>query len=148
MIKVFYLNGRLFRAGIEMEKDEFIKLIRKTKLQPLSIRLAYRALISGDKNVNIANAYGVKRQIVEQVKKRILRQQKIENNIPETWIYISTHLPKELIEVINWLEEQAKYQNGLIVKRAKPLPELSAETIELISNLLCSKMPKTRNKRT
>lgn len=127
-----------------MEKEEFIHLVKNTKLKPLSIRIAYRALIVGDKNVNIANAYGVKRQIVEQAKKRILRQQKIDNNIPETWVHISTHLPKELIEVINWLEEQAKYKNGLIVRCSKTPPELSAETIELISNLLCSKKIKSK----
>lgn len=107
--------------------------------------MAYRALVIGDKNVNIANAYGVKRQIVEQVKLRILRQQKIESSIPETWEHISTHLPRELVEAVNWLEEQAKYQDGLIVKRSKKPPELSAATIELISHLLCSKTPKIRN---
>ena len=128
-----------------MEKDEFIRLVKKTKLKPHSIRMAYRALVIGDKNVNIANAYGVKRQIVEQVKLRVLRQQKIENSIPETWEHISTHLPSELVEAVNWLEEQAKYQDGLIVKRSKKPPELSAAMIELISHLLCSKTPKIRN---
>jgi len=122
-----------------MEKEEFIRLVKKTKLKPHSIMMAYRALVIGDKNVNIANAYGVKRQIVEQVKIRILRQQKIENNIPETWEHISTHLPSELIEAVKWLEEQAKHQDGLIVKRSKIPPVLSGSTIELISNLLCSK---------
>lgn len=122
-----------------MEKGEFIGLVKKTKLKPHSIRMAYRALVLGDKNVNIANAYGVKRQSVEQAKLRILRQQEIENSIPETWQYVSTHLPSELIAAVSWLEEQAKYQDGLIVKRSKNPPELSAETIELISTLFCSK---------
>lgn len=128
-----------------MEEKEFISLVKQTKLKPLSIRMAYRALVVGDKNVNIANAYGVKRQIVEQVKLRILRQQKIENSVPETWEHISTHLPGELAVAVKWLEEQAKYQDGLIVKRSKKPPELSAATIELISHLLCSKTPRIRN---
>ena len=127
-----------------MKEDEFIRLVKKTKLNHYSIRLAYRALVIGDKNVNIANAYKVKRQIVEQVKKRILRQQRIENSIPRTWEHISTHLPKELIEMVNWLEEQAKYQDGLIVKCSKNPPNLSAETIELILNLICSKTHKSK----
>lgn len=122
-----------------MEKGEFIGLVKKTKLKPHSIRIAYRALVLGDKNVNIANAYSVKRQIVEQAKRRVLRQQKIENSIPETWRHHSTHLPIELIAAVRWLEEQAKYQDGLIVKRSKTPPELSAETIELISTLFSSK---------
>lgn len=122
-----------------MDKAEFISLIKQTKLKPHSIRFAYRALVLGDKNVNIANAYGVKRQVVEQVKKRVLRQQKIEKSIPGAWVHISLHLPIELIEAVNWLEEQAKYQDGLIIKHSKTPPNLSAETIELISNLLCSK---------
>lgn len=122
-----------------MEKGEFVDLVKKTKLKPHSIRIAYRALVLGDKNVNIANAYSVKRQIVEQAKRRVLRQQKIENSIPETWLHHSTHLPIELIAAVRWLEEQAKYQDGLIVKRSKTPPELSAETIELISTLFSSK---------
>ena len=122
-----------------MEKDEFVKLIKKTKLKPLSIRAAYRALVLGEKNVTIAKAYGISRQIIEQAKKRVLRQQKIDENIPTTWEHISAHLPIELTEAVTWLEEQAKYKDGLIVKRAKKPPELSAETIELISTLLCSK---------
>ncbi|MCP4320983.1 MAG: hypothetical protein GY787_03845 [Alteromonadales bacterium] len=122
-----------------MEKEEFVKLIKKTKLQPLSIRAAYRALVLGEKNVTISKSYGISRQIIEQAKKRVLRQQEIDKNIPTTWVHISTHLPSELTEAIGWLEEQAKYQDGLIVKRAKKPPELSAETIELISSLLCSK---------
>lgn len=119
-----------------MGKHEFIRLVKKTKLKPLSIRLGYRALVIGDKNVNIANGYGVKRQVVEQVKSRILRQQEIENNTPETWVHISKHLPEELAEIVNWLEVQAKYKNGLIVKRPKKPPELSPETIKLLANLL------------
>lgn len=122
-----------------MEKDEFVKLIKKTKLKPLSIRVAYRALVLGEKNVTIAKSYGINRQIIEQAKKRVLRQQKIDENIPTTWVHISTHLPSELTEAVTWLEKQAKYKDGLIVKHAKKPPELSAETIELISTLLCSK---------
>jgi len=127
-----------------MEKEEFIRLVKMTKLKPHSIRFAYRALVLGEKNVNIANAYSVKRQVVEQAKRRILREQKIENSIPETWNHISTHLPSELVEAVKWLEEQAKYQDGLIVKRSKTPPKLSAETIELLSTLFCSKVSKVQ----
>jgi hypothetical protein len=122
-----------------MEKNEFIALVKKTKLKPYSIRMAYRALVLGEKNINIANIYGVKRQVVEQAKRRVLHQQKIENNIPKAWEHISMHLPSELVKAVSWLEEHAKHQDGLIVKRSKKPPELSTETIELISNLLCSK---------
>jgi hypothetical protein len=127
-----------------MEQSEFVRLIKKTKLKPLSIRLAYRALVLGEKNVEIGKIYNVKRQIVEQVKRRVLRQQKIEKNIPETWKHISIHLPSELISAISWLEEQAKYEDGLIIKRSKTPPSLSASTIEMISTLLCLKHHKSR----
>ena len=123
-----------------MKKAEFITLVRQTKLTLYSIRFAYRGLVLGERSVDIAGIYRVKRQVVEQAKKRVLRQQKIENNIPKTWNHISTHLPSELIEAINWLEEQTKYEHGLIVKRSKTPPDLSASTIEMISTLLCSKV--------
>jgi hypothetical protein len=124
-----------------MEKNEFVALIKKTKLKPLSIRVAYRALVLGEKNVNIANSYSINRQIVEQAKRRVLRQQEIEKSIPETWEHLSIHLPNELTTAVIWLEAQAKYKDGLIVKRSKTPPALSVETIELLSTLLCSKVP-------
>lgn len=119
-----------------MGKGEFVGLIKQTNLQPLAIRVAYRALVLGEKNVTIANSYCINRQIVEQAKRRVLRQQRIDKNIPATWEHISTHLPSELTEVVAWLETQVKYKEGLIVKRPKNPPKLSASTIELLSTLL------------
>ncbi len=124
--------------------DEFIRLVKATRLRLYSIRFAYRALVLGEKNANIAKIYNVKRQVVEQAKRRVLRQKEMENSVPETWQHISTHLPYELVEAVKWLEEQAKHKGGLIVKRSKNPPELSAETIELISHLLCKKSPKVQ----
>lgn len=131
-----------------MEKDEFVALMKKTKLKPHSIRFAYRALVLGEKNVNIAKIYNVKRQVVEQAKKRVLRQQQIEKAIPKTWEHISIHLPSELIAAVVWLEEQAKHKDGLIIKRSKTPPDLSASTIESISTLLCSKTSIVQKKDT
>jgi hypothetical protein len=122
-----------------MDDVEFVSLVKQTKLKLYSIRFAYRALVLGDKNGNVANVYGVKRQLVEQAKKRVLRQQKIEKKIPDTWGHVSVHLPIELIEVVKWIEKESKYNNGLLIKRSKKVPELSVETIELLSNVLCSK---------
>lgn len=125
-----------------MEKEEFVRLVRETRLTLYSIRFAYRTLVLGERNANIAKIYQVKRQVIEQAKRRILRQQKIENSIPDKWLHVSVHLPLELVEAIKWLEDQVKYQDGLIVKRNKKPPNLSAKNIELISKLLCSKTPK------
>ena len=119
--------------------QDIVELIKEIKLKPHSILIAYRALVLGEKNVQVANLYCVKRQIVEQIKKRVIRQQKLNDQIPETWAPISIHLPNELLDAVNWLAEQAKYEQGLIIKRSKKPPELSAETIELIATLLISK---------
>lgn len=137
-----------FKQVIVMDKGEFILLVKQTKLKYNSIRFAYRSLVLGDKNSYIANIYGVKRQLVEQAKNRVLRQQKIAQNMPDTWASVSVSLPIELIEVVKWLEERAKYKNGLRIKTPKKPPALSTENIELLSNLLCSKQSISSKKTT
>jgi hypothetical protein len=125
-----------------MDRITFETLSKKTGMQDRAIRMARLVLVEGIKPAEAANSEGVSRQLAENAAKRILRQQQIEHEIPEHWIPVSVSLPKELAEMMLWIYQKARVNAGLLVGREKPVPTLSAQTIELIIDLIAGKVKK------
>ncbi len=125
-----------------MDTITFETLSKKTGMQDRAIRMARLVLVEGIKPAEAANSEGVSRQLAENAAKRILRQQEIEHEIPENWVPVSVSLPKELADVMLWIYQKARINAGLLVGGEKPMPILSAETIELIIDLIAGKVKK------
>ncbi len=125
-----------------MDTITFETLSKKTGLQDRAIRMARLVLVEGIKPAEAANSEGVSRQLAENAAKRILRQQEIEHEIPEHWVPVSVSLPKELADMMLWIYQKARVNAGLLVGREKPVPTLSAQTIELIIDLIARKVKK------
>jgi hypothetical protein len=125
-----------------MDTITFETLSKKTGMQDRAIRMARLVLVEGIKPAEAANSEGVSRQLAENAAKRILRQQDIEHEIPEHWIPVSVSLPKELAEMMLWIYQKARINAGLLVGGEKPMPILSAQTIELIIDLIAGKVKK------
>jgi hypothetical protein len=125
-----------------MDTITFETLSKKTGMQDRAIRMARLVLVEGIKPAEAANSEGVSRQLAENAAKRILRQQQIEHEIPEHWIPVSVSLPKELAEMMLWIYQKARINAGLLVGGEKPMPILSAQTIELIIDLIAGKVKK------
>ncbi len=125
-----------------MDTITFETLSKKTGMQDRAIRMARLVLVEGIKPAEAANSEGVSRQLAENAAKRILRQQEIEHEIPEHWVPVSVSLPRELAEMMLWIYQKARVNAGLLVSGEKPMPVLSAETIELIIDLIAGKVKK------
>jgi hypothetical protein len=125
-----------------MDTITFETLSKKTGMQDRAIRMARLVLVEGIKPAEAANSEGVSRQLAENAAKRILRQQEIEHEIPEHWVPVSVSLPKELADMMLWIYQKARVNAGLLVGREKPVPTLSAQTIELIIDLIAGKVKK------
>ncbi len=125
-----------------MDTITFETLSKKTGMQDRAIRMARLILVEGIKPAEAANSEGVSRQLAENAAKRILRQQEIEHEIPEHWVPVSVSLPKELADMMLWIYQKARINVGLLVDGKKPVPELSAQTIELIIDLIAGKVKK------
>ena len=122
-----------------MDKTLFDSLAEKTGLQDRARRLAYRVLVEGEKSVEVAKDEDVTRQLVDQAARRITRQQEIENGIPESWLPVSVSLPPELANAVKWIYRQARLDAGLVVDTDRKPPDISAEAVELITDLIAGR---------
>lgn len=119
-----------------MEKTEFKKLAEKTKLKDKAINLAKLVLVDGLKTGDVAKQKNVSRQLVEQAKKRVLREKRISNNYPKEWQTVTAILPVQMIQVVKWIEGKEREKEGLIVKSKKRVPDLSADDVELLTEMI------------
>jgi predicted DNA-binding protein YlxM (UPF0122 family) len=127
----FFITGNHF-----MEKTEFKKLAEKTKLKDKAINLAEMVLVDGLKAGEIAKQKNVSRQLVEQAKKRILREKSISNNYPKEWRIVTAVLPVQMIQVVKWIEGKEREKEGLIVKSKNRVSDLSAGDVELLTEMI------------
>ena len=119
-----------------MDKTLSYELADKTAQKEKAKSLAFAVLVEGRKVSEVAADYNVSRQTVEHAVKRIERQSRLTEGIPDSWVSVSVSLPVEFSKAILWVQEQEKFRAGVIVRTKLDKPILSVEQIELLADLV------------
>lgn len=83
-----------------MDENKFNYLVSQTRLETKARRLAMRSLVNLEPTTTIALSEKVSRQLVEQAKKRIITQERIERAIPIEKIHIDAYVSPAVNEVM------------------------------------------------
>ncbi len=119
-----------------MNKTLFIELAEKTGQKQKAKNLAYAVLVEEKRVSEVAAEYQISRQSVEHAVNRIVRQERMVNEIPDEWVKLSVFLPTGLAKAVLWIQEQEKHKAGVIVRTKLNRPSLTVEQIELLADLM------------
>ena len=87
-----------------MDAKTLSELLSNTRLKGQSRKIAKAVIVDGNDLVTVARDFGVSRQRVRAIVKRVME----EEALPDNWVCLTVMLPPDLAEQVKDMEKQAK----------------------------------------